>query len=83
MSAQALDIADHDDQKGEIHAPPATDSMTTKRKRKRIRLACNTCRGRKQRCDGLQPKCTHCNIQKLDCSYESASEKAEVSQLQV
>ncbi|KAH8816612.1 fungal-specific transcription factor domain-containing protein [Xylogone sp. PMI_703] len=59
------------------------DAPVTKRKRKRVHLACKTCRARKQRCDGLQPKCTHCNLQRLDCSYEAASQKAEVSQLYV
>ncbi|KIX05593.1 uncharacterized protein Z518_06465 [Rhinocladiella mackenziei CBS 650.93] len=67
-------------QSDDFHSPDAQSGL---RKRKRIRLACRSCRTRKQRCDGLQPKCSHCKLQKLDCCYESASQKAEVSQLYV
>lgn len=59
------------------------ESARKRRKRKRVLLACTTCRARKQRCDGMQPKCSHCTQQKVACSYESASQKADVSQLYV
>ncbi|KIW25677.1 uncharacterized protein PV07_08838 [Cladophialophora immunda] len=60
--------------------PPAGKEQ---RKRRRILLACRTCRARKQRCDGSQPTCQHCAVQNLDCHYESASQKADVTRLYV
>ncbi|GAA5892039.1 hypothetical protein JCM6882_005672 [Rhodosporidiobolus microsporus] len=42
--------------------------------RKRVNLACATCRRRKIRCDGLKPACTNCSRQGRDeCNYIAVS----------
>ncbi|KAH8689695.1 fungal-specific transcription factor domain-containing protein [Talaromyces proteolyticus] len=39
-------------------------------KRRRITLACGTCRTRKSRCDGSRPKCSMCRDLGTDCVYQ-------------
>ncbi|RDW79353.1 hypothetical protein BP6252_03991 [Coleophoma cylindrospora] len=39
-------------------------------KRRRIALACRTCRVRKSRCDGQRPLCSSCSSFGFDCLYE-------------
>lgn len=41
-------------------------------RRKRNPQACNRCRFRKQRCDGLKPTCSACSEKGQPCSYEHA-----------
>jgi len=36
-------------------------SLTPMQKRRRVTRACDTCRGKKIKCDGKQP-CTHCTV---------------------
>lgn len=38
-------------------------------KRKRSSRACELCRIRKVRCDGLSPQCTRCQQENKECSY--------------
>ncbi|PMD33881.1 hypothetical protein L207DRAFT_535128 [Hyaloscypha variabilis F] len=38
-------------------------------KRPKTDLACDTCRRRKQRCDGKRPACAHCELAGFSCSY--------------
>ncbi|KAH8886264.1 hypothetical protein GQ53DRAFT_809809 [Thozetella sp. PMI_491] len=38
-------------------------------KRRRIAIACTSCRYRKSRCDGSRPRCSTCRDHDYDCSY--------------
>ncbi|KAL5000434.1 hypothetical protein BDV10DRAFT_200154 [Aspergillus recurvatus] len=39
-------------------------------RRRRNALACNTCRGRRTKCDGQRPKCSFCAERGKDCFYQ-------------
>lgn len=45
------------------------DADNHPRKRLRISRACDTCRRRKERCDGTEPSCRRCNDSGRACSY--------------
>ncbi|KAK7531940.1 C6 transcription factor [Phyllosticta citribraziliensis] len=47
-------------------------------KRRRIALACSTCRTRKSKCDGARPRCSACVALDFDCSYVQSSSSANV-----
>ncbi|KAJ5424689.1 hypothetical protein N7445_010662, partial [Penicillium cf. griseofulvum] len=55
--------------------------------RRRSALACNTCRGRRTKCDGKRPKCFFCIERGKDCFYpetqdlSASSLKVELSRL--
>ncbi|KAI5451725.1 hypothetical protein NCC49_001374 [Naganishia albida] len=38
---------------------------------KKAVLACHFCRGRKLKCDGTRPTCSHCDKRGLTCSYDA------------
>ncbi|KAI0442996.1 hypothetical protein F4803DRAFT_517080 [Xylaria telfairii] len=64
----------------ELNRPqPGANGTTTKK------LACNTCRDRKVRCDRDQPTCSRCSKLGLECNYSSPSaqsiSKADLSRL--
>ncbi|GFF41003.1 transcriptional activator protein acu-15 [Aspergillus udagawae] len=42
--------------------------------RKRLALACDTCRSRRVKCDGQRPYCTPCRTRGLDCFYQQLPE---------
>ncbi|GFF67358.1 hypothetical protein CNMCM6069_001113 [Aspergillus lentulus] len=42
--------------------------------RKRLILACDTCRSRRVKCDGQRPYCAPCRIRGLDCFYQQLPE---------
>ncbi|KAL7780978.1 hypothetical protein V8C43DRAFT_328867 [Trichoderma afarasin] len=42
-------------------------------KRRRVAVACTSCRGRKSRCDGARPSCSLCVHLGFDCFYEQPS----------
>ncbi|PKX89038.1 putative C6 transcription factor [Aspergillus novofumigatus IBT 16806] len=42
--------------------------------RKRLTLACDTCRSRRVKCDGQRPCCAPCRIRGLDCFYQQLPE---------
>lgn len=44
-------------------------------KRKRVSRACNYCRTRKHRCDGIHPACSRCSGINQPCDYGSDSKK--------
>ncbi|CEL11670.1 hypothetical protein ASPCAL14769 [Aspergillus calidoustus] len=44
------------------------------RPRKRLTLACDTCRSRRVKCDGQRPYCAPCRIRGLDCFYQQLPE---------
>ncbi|KAK2039181.1 fungal-specific transcription factor domain-containing protein [Colletotrichum somersetense] len=54
------------------HSTPGSSNTTT-RKRKRIPIACSSCRVRKSRCDGARPQCSTCAEQGIDCVYAANS----------
>ncbi|PKX89042.1 uncharacterized protein P174DRAFT_464760 [Aspergillus novofumigatus IBT 16806] len=56
-------------------------------RRRRSALACNTCRGRRTKCDGKRPKCSFCFERGKDCFYHEVQDlppsplRAELSRL--
>lgn len=50
-----------------------------KNKRRRVALACEGCRQRKTRCDGVQPTCGICQKRKIPCVYGKRYTRAHVS----
>lgn len=50
-----------------------------KTKRRRVALACEGCRQRKTRCDGVQPTCGICQKRKIPCVYGKRYTRAHVS----
>ncbi|KAI0552345.1 hypothetical protein F4679DRAFT_86926 [Xylaria curta] len=45
------------------------ETSTLPRKRGRVSRACDTCRRRKERCDGKEPACHRCTVARRPCSY--------------
>lgn len=45
------------------------------RARKRVSRACDRCRVKKDKCDGLQPRCSPCTANNFECSYDPISKK--------
>ncbi|RVD82985.1 uncharacterized protein DFL_007390 [Arthrobotrys flagrans] len=43
-------------------------------KRRRVTRACDCCRRKKIKCDGLQP-CTHCSVYSYECTYDQPSNR--------
>ena len=48
---------------------------TAGRSRKRVSRACDRCRVKKDKCDGLRPRCSPCIANNVDCSYDPISKK--------
>ncbi|KAF9968043.1 hypothetical protein BGZ70_007055 [Mortierella alpina] len=44
-------------------------------KRRRVSRACDTCRRKKVRCDGLQPSCTNCTTFGFQCTFNDSAKK--------
>ncbi|BDD59103.1 hypothetical protein MPDQ_001231 [Monascus purpureus] len=44
-------------------------------RRKRVSRACDRCRSKKDKCDGLRPTCSACQTAGLACSYDPHSKK--------
>ncbi|KAJ5350217.1 Zn(II)2Cys6 transcription factor [Penicillium brevicompactum] len=60
------------DQRPQSSTPGDSDIRPTKtqgRKRKRVSVACRSCRVRKSRCDGARP-CSTCEVMDTECRYE-------------
>ncbi|CAG8548847.1 3855_t:CDS:2 [Paraglomus occultum] len=49
------------------------DELTPKRQR--VSKACDTCRRKKVRCDGVQPPCGNCATFGFECTYNDATKK--------
>ncbi|KAL1956999.1 hypothetical protein VTO42DRAFT_6488 [Malbranchea cinnamomea] len=47
-------------------------------KRQRVSRACDTCRVKKDRCDGARPSCATCSSLQRSCSYKSTGKKRGV-----
>lgn len=58
----------HDDDRPDHAGSASAGSSSTKRRR--VGLACNTCRTRKSRCDGQRPLCTPCLSLGVECQYD-------------
>lgn len=54
-------------------------SSDKKTKRRRVVLACEGCRQRKTRCDGIQPTCGICQKRNIPCVYGKRYTRAHVS----
>ncbi|EJD40609.1 hypothetical protein AURDEDRAFT_170238 [Auricularia subglabra TFB-10046 SS5] len=50
-------------------SPTADSASSSRRKEKHVSRACNGCRRRKSKCDGVQPVCGTCAAQKHECSW--------------
>ncbi|PBK68403.1 hypothetical protein ARMSODRAFT_202633 [Armillaria solidipes] len=37
---------------------------------RRTPMACEFCRGRKMKCDGLRPSCANCERRQIACTYQ-------------
>lgn len=57
------------------------NASTTKRRRIGVSIACNACRRRKIRCDGLRPNCSNCKDSPEPCIYRNDSELSHDSKL--
>lgn len=44
-------------------------------KRRRIARACDMCRKKKIKCDGVSPKCSHCANYKTECIFTQVEKK--------
>lgn len=45
------------------------------KKRSRLTVACDTCRSRKQKCDGARPRCSYCQRHRdVTCVYQQVSD---------
>lgn len=65
-----------------VHGAQAEDSQprgTRKIRQKRARVACQSCRRQKQRCDGCNP-CGRCQLRKSVCDFSTPSKDSAVSQ---
>ncbi|KAH8889052.1 hypothetical protein GQ53DRAFT_653152 [Thozetella sp. PMI_491] len=51
----------------------ATEGVLTQAGRLHKAVACNLCRARKMKCDGLKPRCTRCARRQQSCSYQASS----------
>lgn len=47
-------------------------------KRQRVSRACDTCRAKKDRCDGARPSCSTCSSLQRTCSYKTVGKKRGV-----
>ncbi|KEQ92074.1 hypothetical protein AUEXF2481DRAFT_43482 [Aureobasidium subglaciale EXF-2481] len=47
-------------------------------KRRRVALACNSCRVRKTRCNGAQPRCSLCSSLDFECQYEATESATNI-----
>ncbi|KAL4264023.1 Zn(2)-C6 fungal-type domain-containing protein [Pleurotus pulmonarius] len=48
---------------------PHQDDVDTPRVPRRTPMACQFCRGRKLKCDGVRPTCGNCNRRGFPCNY--------------
>lgn len=49
---------------------------------KRVSKACDICRGRKLKCDGLAPKCTRCALANVECVYSERQRRRQKKRAQ-
>ncbi|KAL4793685.1 C6 transcription factor [Aspergillus venezuelensis] len=61
-------------------APSEPQAARPRPKRRKIAVACEECRGRKVRCDGVQPACGQCITRGEQCIYNGEPEKRRATQ---
>ncbi|KAL5336990.1 fungal-specific transcription factor domain-containing protein [Aspergillus crustosus] len=54
---------------------PAADDSTSNPKRQRVSRACDSCRTKKDKCDGAQPICSTCASLSRPCTYRANPKK--------
>ncbi|KAL4917605.1 fungal-specific transcription factor domain-containing protein [Aspergillus aurantiobrunneus] len=54
---------------------PAADDPTSNPKRQRVSRACDSCRSKKDKCDGAQPVCSTCASLSRPCTYRANPKK--------
>lgn len=54
---------------------PASDDATSNPKRQRVSRACDSCRSKKDKCDGAQPICSTCASLSRPCTYRTNPKK--------
>ncbi|KAL4924440.1 putative C6 transcription factor QutA [Aspergillus undulatus] len=54
---------------------PANDDPTSNPKRQRVSRACDSCRSKKDKCDGAQPICSTCASLSRPCTYRANPKK--------
>ncbi|KAL4886487.1 fungal-specific transcription factor domain-containing protein [Aspergillus karnatakaensis] len=70
-SKRRLTDAVHDDGR----QIPAVDDSTSNPKRQRVSRACDSCRTKKDKCDGAQPICSTCASLSRPCTYRANPKK--------
>lgn len=71
----------HNDNNEQLQGHPRRNTRNTSRRtRRRVRLACGACRTRKSRCDGSDPTCGGCRVHETECVYLPWKSRATVSQ---
>ncbi|KAL5001359.1 fungal-specific transcription factor domain-containing protein [Aspergillus recurvatus] len=66
-----------------LSTPTPQEDASRRRKRRKIAVACDECRARKVRCDGVQPTCGPCEKRAdrgIKCKYTSEPEKKKAAQ---
>jgi hypothetical protein len=58
--------------------PEDTVSPSKRLRSSRVSRACDQCRSKKDKCDGLQPTCSTCTLLNRSCSYKSNPKKRGV-----
>lgn len=79
LASQADDGKEHaKDGSHGSESTPAWAELKTKagKDRKRLPLACITCRRKKIRCSGEKPACKHCQRSRIPCVYKVTTRKA-------
>ncbi|RAK97104.1 putative C6 transcription factor QutA [Aspergillus ibericus CBS 121593] len=54
---------------------PAADDFASNPKRQRVSRACDSCRSKKDKCDGIQPVCSTCASLSRPCTYKANPKK--------
>ncbi|PYH44353.1 putative C6 transcription factor QutA [Aspergillus saccharolyticus JOP 1030-1] len=59
----------------EAKQTPAADDLASNPKRQRVSRACDSCRSKKDKCDGVQPVCSTCASLSRPCTYKANPKK--------
>ncbi|KAG9084259.1 hypothetical protein FRC06_004147 [Ceratobasidium sp. 370] len=56
-------------------APTTVPSASKSSSQSKVSLACDFCRSRKRKCDGVRPVCGHCRLTKNTCTFNVHADK--------